>query len=110
MNRKTAALTAIFIALSGPAAAQALLGWAMLPALEGLDADGDGAFSQAEIGGTRLPAEWDVNDDGVWSAPEITQALFARWDGDESGLLEQTELATMTGLAAAGIYTMDTLD
>ncbi|MFO6463773.1 hypothetical protein ACK8OR_05225 [Jannaschia sp. KMU-145] len=104
---------ALTVALTTPAVAQdapaplrddATLVWAMLPALDGVDRDDDGRFTQAEIGGTVMPLGVDADGDGMFDLPEITQALFAIWDRDDNGYLDTAELDAMTGLAAAGVY------
>jgi hypothetical protein len=101
-----AALTATLAAM--PAAAQEpVVGWAMKPALEGLDRDGDGAFTIAEIGGTRVPPEFDIDGDGAFSLVELSQGYFALSDANDDGYLDPGELQAMTGLAAAGVFVVD---
>ena len=93
------------IALAAPAAAQddAPLGWAMGPALAGVDRDGDGRLTPEEIGATRLPPEADPDGDGLDLA-ELSAYLFARADADDNGVLSADELRAMRGLAAAGVF------
>ncbi|KIT17339.1 EF-hand domain-containing protein [Jannaschia aquimarina] len=91
-------------ALAQDAESEVYMAWAMGPAMEGVDRDGDGRFTQEEIGGTRLDASADADGSGDFDLPELTAALFAMWDTDDSGYLEPEELEAMTGLAAAGVY------
>jgi hypothetical protein len=111
------------LSLSVPAAAQGVLigaatvdpeviasaetGWAMLPAIGRLDSDGDGLFTQGELGGTRLGEAADLDGDGMFSIVEVSQALWARYDADESGYLEPDEKAAMRGIARAGLFPLD---
>ena len=112
MTRHAAAAAAVAAFLAHPAAAQdadagPLIGWAMLPALEGLDRDGDGLYSTDEIGGTRVPEAFDIDGDGLFSVVEISQGYFAVYDADDSGYLDPTELQAMSGLPAAGVFAYD---
>ena len=107
-------LLATLVLAAGAAAAQEaapadgpLLLWAMKPALEGIDRDGDGLYTAEEIGGTRVPAAFDLDGDGAFSLPELSQGYFALADANDDGLLDPAELAAMTGLAAAGVYRAD---
>jgi hypothetical protein len=102
---KTIAIAVLVaLPLAAPAAAQETLGWAMGPVLAQLDADGDGVLTQAELGATELPAEFDVNLDGELAIDEISQGFFALYDRDDSGVLEEGELRAMRGVAGAGVY------
>ncbi|MEM7710317.1 MAG: hypothetical protein AAF264_06105 [Pseudomonadota bacterium] len=83
------------------------LGWALKPALEGLDDDGDGLYSAAEIGGTTVPEEFDLDGDGLFSVVELSQGYWAAADADRSGVLEDDELRAMGGLPASGVYEYD---
>jgi hypothetical protein len=83
------------------------LAWALLPALEGLDDDADGRFTQEEIGGTRVPASFDLDGDGTFSVVELSQGYWALADRDDSGYLEPEELRAMRGLAGAGVYRVE---
>ncbi|WGH78266.1 hypothetical protein [Jannaschia ovalis] len=107
MTTRLALNAALALALAAPASAQTVLGWAMLSPLQELDRDGDGQFEAGDIDGFDLPEAWDMDQSGTWSIVEISQSLWAGWDGDDSGVLEQTELATMTGLAEAGTYVLE---
>lgn len=99
----TAALVIACAAL--PATGQdAPAAWAMKPALAGVDRDGDGLFSPEELGGSEIDPLYDGDGDGLLDLAEITAALFAASDLDDSGALEPEELEAMRGLAAAGVY------
>ncbi|MEM7490332.1 MAG: hypothetical protein AAF390_14520 [Pseudomonadota bacterium] len=111
MARLTLA-AACLTALSLPATAQeevSALGWALLPALEGLDDDGDGLLSPEEIGGTRVPEAFDLDGDGLFGVVELSQGYWALADTDDSGYLEDEEVRAMRGLAAAGVYEIEGL-
>jgi hypothetical protein len=99
-------LAAALIALPLDALADEL-GWALKPAVEALDLDGDGLLSPAEIGGTRVPEAFDINEDGLFSIVELSQGYWALFDADRSGYLEQEEKEAMRGLPAAGVYRYD---
>lgn len=94
---------ALIATLAAPAGAQTL-GWALLPAMEGMDLDGDGVFSPSEIGGTRVPLEFDTDGDGMLHIAELTAGFWGLYDADRNGLLTDDELQAMRGLAAAGVY------
>jgi hypothetical protein len=114
---------AALAAMTAPAAAQEVLlgaatvgaeviesadtGWAMLPAIGRLDSDGDGLFTQQELGGTRLGEAADLDGDGAFSIVEISQALWTRFDTDHSGYLEPDEKAAMRGIARNGLFPLD---
>lgn len=103
--------TALILALSAAGAAASAqddvaIGWAMKPALEGLDLDGDGLFDQSELGGTRVPEAFDLDGDGLFSLVELSQGYFALSDADDDGYLDAGELEAMSGLPAAGVYVM----
>jgi hypothetical protein len=93
--------------VGGDVIASADRGWAMLPAIGRLDADGDGLLSQEELGGTRLGEAADLDGDGMFSLVEISQALWARFDADHSGYLEPDEKAAMRGIARSGLFPLD---
>ena len=98
-------LTLAAMLTGSAAAAQDLpLGWAMLPALDGLDGDADGFLSPAEIGATRVPDSFDMDGDGQFTVVELSQGYFAQYDVDGDGLLTDDELNAMRGLAAAGVF------
>ena len=99
-------LTAALALAASAAASQedATVGWAMKPALEGLDVDGDGVLSTDEIGGTAVPEAFDLDGDGAFSIVELSQGYFALSDANNDGYLDAAELRAMSGLPAAGVY------
>ncbi len=123
MMRRWMIGAAALAAMTAPAAAQEVLlgaatvgaeviesadtGWAMLPAIGRLDSDGDGLFTQQELGGTRLGEAADLDGDGAFSIVEISQALWTRFDTDHSGYLEPDEKAAMRGIARNGLFPLD---
>ena len=106
---RTALAAVLAATLSLPVAAQEAetLGWAMKPALAGLDLDGDGAYLQSEIGSSTVPEAFDLDRDGAYTLSELSQGYFAANDRNDDGYLDQDELAAMRGLAAAGVYQRD---
>ena len=98
----------VVLCLAAPVAAQDAmpLAWAMGPAIDGVDRDGDGTLTPEEIGATRLPPKADPNGDGL-DLGELTAFLFAQADTDDSGYLEPGELRALRGLAATGVHTPD---
>lgn len=89
-----------------PAAAQEMpLAWAMKPALEGLDLDGDGLYVVEELAVDAVPPEFDLDGDGAFSIVELSQGYFAEIDTDNSGYLEPTELEVLSGVPLMGVYT-----
>jgi hypothetical protein len=107
MPRLALLFTALPFLISPAFAQDAKLGWAMLPALQDLDTDGDALLSPEEIGGTQVPEAFDLDGDGLFSVVELSQGYFALSDVDDSGLLENDELQAMTGLAGAGVFEYD---
>lgn len=95
---------ALALSASAAVAQDATVGWAMLPALEGIDVDGDGLYSPEEIGGTTVPESFDLDGDGFFSVVELSQGYFALADANDDGYLDPGELQAMDGLPAAGVY------
>jgi len=104
----SAALAAL-IALPAAVSAQeeSSLGWAMGPAMVGMDQDGNGAFDGSELGGSRLPETFDLNGDGALDMGELSVGFFALHDENDDGRLDSDELRTMRGIAGAGVYRLD---
>jgi hypothetical protein len=104
---KTPLAIALALTLAAPAWAQSQqYGWAMLPALEAaaLDADADGIYTSEEMEIALIPVEFDTDESGDFSIPELVAGYFGQYDVDDSGRLEDDELQAMEGLAAEGVY------
>ncbi|WP_308914905.1 hypothetical protein [Jannaschia sp. LMIT008] len=97
-------LAAALLIGTAAAAQDTPLSWAMLPALDGLDADADGYLTPGEIGATRVPETFDLDGDGAFTVVELSQGYFAQYDANDDGYLDDAELEAMRGLAAAGVY------
>jgi hypothetical protein len=104
---KTPLALTLALTLAAPAWAQTQsLGWAMLPALEAadLDVDVDGIYTIEEMEIALVPIEFDTDESGDFSLPELVAGYFGQYDVDDSGRLEDDELQAMEGLAAQGVY------
>lgn len=98
------ALVAIAVAFPVHAQEAPAAAWALKPGLDGLDVDGDGLFTSEEIGGIEIPVAFDLDEDGLFSVVELSQGYWAALDRDDSGYLEPSELETLSGVPAMGLY------
>ncbi len=73
-----------------------------LPPIEAYDRDGDGRLTGGEL--EALHHDWDADADRDLSEEELGAGLFAAWDVNDDGVLDEPELA-----AARDDYTPDVI-
>ena len=124
MTKFTTAIAAALLAIGTPVSAQDATAWdgdgdgAVTPQefvtafseaapLQTLDADGDAQLSADEyapLEAVRPFAEADSDADGVVGSAELNGVFFVRYDTDNSGIIEATELpAAEADMAPGGV-------